>query len=133
MVNQAVGTLIVPWKKDSVRPAGHALWLPINRVWNRTQANNAVITFSESIIPSSLTLSNVSLTRNGVPVATTGLTLSAIDDRKYRLSGLAPANNFDGDYVLTVIGTGLLDAAGNRGTGSAIATWSLIAKPRCSH
>jgi hypothetical protein len=82
------------------------------------------VTLSESIDLATFTRDDLQLTRDG------GSNL--IDDRVqieyvagnvYRISGFNWVVGISGNYQLTIIGSGIADAAGNFGEGSASTTW----------
>ena len=52
-----------------------------------------------------------------------GLTFQSLGGSTYRISGLSAATSVEGDYALTVTGSGVNDLAGNAGTGSAFDMW----------
>jgi hypothetical protein len=78
------------------------------------------VTFSKGIVTASFTTSDVSLTRGGVPVVLSGLTIAPVlgSTTNYTISGLAPFTSTSGNYVLSVSPTGITDPAGNPGAGS---------------
>ena len=65
----------------------------------------------------------VSLTRGGSPVALSGLSFSQVSGTTYRVSGLGPFTATPGTYVLTVSGSGIVDAGGFAGSGTASDSW----------
>ena len=72
----------------------------------------------------------VTLTRDGVAVALPGGLIWTDDGRGgLVLSGLESATAADGAYVLTVVGNGLQDAAGNAGSGRASVSWTVDTVP----
>ena len=78
------------------------------------------VVFSEPIDLSTFDTSDMTLTRDGAPVMLgPAVTVALVSGATYRISGLAGFTQGAGDYVLTVNGSGIRDAAGNAGTGSA--------------
>ena len=79
---------------------------------------------SEPIDPSSLSLSSLSLTRDGQTVPlTAAVSVTPLSATTYQIQGLAPFTTTTGNYVLEVRADGLRDLAGNLGVGSNTATW----------
>src|SRR5262249_6301518 len=91
-----------------------------------TPVSTVDMAFSEPIDLSTLTVADLSLTRDGSPVALTGaVTMSLVSGATYRISGLDGFTAAPGAYALTVNAAGVLDLAGNSGTGSASDTWTI--------
>jgi Ca2+-binding RTX toxin-like protein len=86
--------------------------------------SSLVVTFSEALATGCLTGSDLQLTRGGVTLVTSGLSVQKLDDLRYRVSGLENLTETDGDYRLAIPGVGVLDKAGNAGTGEFVATWT---------
>ncbi|MFI5453959.1 MAG: hypothetical protein ACHRXM_00755 [Isosphaerales bacterium] len=82
------------------------------------------LSLSEPIDPSSLSVSSLSLTRDGqtVPLTAT-VSVTPLSATTYQIQGLAPFTTTTGNYVLEVRADGLRDLAGNLGVGSSTATW----------
>ncbi len=77
------------------------------------------VTFSELIAESSFTVADVSLTRDGQPVALGAeASVARLTDTTYRIAGLNAATTPTGSYVLKVDATGIEDLVGNPGVGS---------------
>jgi hypothetical protein len=90
--------------------------------------SSAEIELSEKLDITSLDQADFSLTRNGisVPIPAGTLTFEQIPETfRYRVLGLTTLTQFEGEYVLTVIGSGLNDLAGNAGVGSANDAWRM--------
>src|SRR5262249_18511788 len=79
---------------------------------------------SEPIASGSSTAAAVSLTRNGSPVALTGLTTSLVAGNTYRIGGLAGFTAADGTYVIGVAPAKVTDLVGNAATGFASDSWT---------
>jgi len=79
---------------------------------------------SEPIDRSSLSVSSLSLTRDGQKVPlTSAVSVTPLSATTYQIQGLAPFTTTTGNYVLEVQANGLRDLAGNLGVGSSTATW----------
>ncbi|QEG41240.1 CARDB domain-containing protein [Roseimaritima ulvae] len=83
---------------------------------------------SEELDLASLDESDFLLTRNGssVSIPTGTLSFEPMPDAfRYRVLGLEALTQPEGDYVLTVLGSGLSDLAGNAGIGSPTGAWTI--------
>jgi hypothetical protein len=71
-------------------------------------------------------LSDLQLTRDGnvIPL-TVAQSLSFVSGTAWRLNGLAALTGEDGEYRLTVNASGVLDLAGNAGSGAASTAWGM--------
>jgi Ca2+-binding RTX toxin-like protein len=118
------GRLTTTWKTDTVKPAVQSFTAD-QQGSTRTPASRAIVILSEALLPSSFSAEGLSLTRSGLPVALTGISITAINEKTFRVNGLAAANDIDGEYVLTVDASNAIDAAGNRGSGTTSISWSL--------
>jgi Ca2+-binding RTX toxin-like protein len=122
--NAGVGNSSVNWQLDNIQPAVQSV--DGGSITNRRQPVQQVeVTFSEAIDITTLTASDIILTRNGVAVPLSNLNITGSSNGKYLIEGLAAAQTTDGNYQLTVNGAGVNDAAGNTGTSSASANWSI--------
>lgn len=110
------------WTVDLTPPAIQSL--TITRPGPGRPVSSATITFSESV--TGLTLENVALTRNGVPVSLAGATLSG-SGSIYTIAGLQPPTTPTGNYVLSVNAgsDNVTDAAGNRYSGTSSVSFSV--------
>jgi Bacterial Ig-like domain/FG-GAP-like repeat/Bacterial Ig domain len=92
-----------------------------------TAVSTVDVVFSKPINPSTLTVADVSLTRNGNSVALDGsVTTNLLSGNSYRISGLEGFTATAGTYVLTVDASGVQDpggVAGNSTVGSRSDTW----------
>ena len=83
----------------------------------------------EEPLAAPLTEANLALSRNGAPVALTGVTLTSAGDRDkmWFVEGLGPLNAQAGDYELRLIETATapLDADGQRYEGVTSVTWTM--------
>jgi hypothetical protein len=69
---------------------------------------------------------DVKLTRNGVDVPLSNITISPTGDpTHWTVTGLGAFTTADGVYVLTVDGSGVLDANGETGAGKASDSWTM--------
>jgi Ca2+-binding RTX toxin-like protein len=119
-----IGNRSVNWQLDNVQPAVQSID-GISTSNRRQSLQQVEVTFSEAIDLTTLTTSDIILTRDGTTVALSGLDITNSSNGKYLIKGLAAAQTVDGNYQLTVNGSGISDAAGNAGTGSATANWSI--------
>jgi Ca2+-binding RTX toxin-like protein len=122
--NAGVGNRSVNWQLDNVQPIVQIIG-GVNATSRRQPLQQVEVTFSESIDLTTLTASDIVLTRDGVAVALSGLDITSSGNGKYLIKGLAAAQTVDGNYQLTINGAGVSDVAGNAGTGSAAASWSI--------
>jgi ELWxxDGT repeat protein/VCBS repeat-containing protein len=89
------------------------------------------IVFSEAISAATLNFADLTLTRNGSPIALSSLVaISFVSGNTYRISGLDNFTSSGGSYVLTVNAAGITDIAGNAGVGSASDAWSMQTAPQ---
>ncbi|MEZ6137703.1 MAG: SdrD B-like domain-containing protein [Pirellulaceae bacterium] len=100
----------------------------------RTTAVSSVdVTFNEAIDLSTFDFSDISLTRGGVNVPLSGaVTTSLVSGTTYRIDGLAAFTASEGAYVLTVLGAGIEDMAGNAGTTNGSDAWAVDHTPGTS-
>ena len=84
------------------------------------------ITFSEQVDTTTFRATNLVLSLNGgANLITSGVNLTWVSGTTYLINGLAPFNAADGNYQLTVNGSGLLDLWGNdAGSISASVGWA---------
>ena len=86
--------------------------------------SNLNVTFSEKIDFSTFNWQDITLTRNGgTNLINNTVTISAVNDTTYRINGLSGLTTTDGNYTLTVNGSGIQDLSGNAGTGTQSETW----------
>jgi hypothetical protein len=100
---------------------------PVTPSQRTTPPSSVNVVFSRAIDPTSFDVADLTLTRNGVAVPLTGVTVSAVGsgNTTFTIAGLAPITTADGTYVLTVNGAGILNAFGTAGFGSSSTTWVL--------
>src|SRR5204862_4896631 len=83
-------------------------------------------TFSEAINAATLTFADLTLTRNGgANLLTASQTISNVGGNTFRISNLAGLTGTDGNYVLTVVASGVQDGLGNAGTGTGTTNWTM--------
>ncbi len=87
---------------------------------HRTGVN---IRFSEPA--TGLTIGAIALSRDGNSLPLTAGQLTQVDPDEWRVSGFGLASYLDGDYAFTVDATGVTDAIGNAGSGTANVTWEV--------
>ena len=91
-----------------------------------TAVSTVTVTTSDPVQLGEFTFADLTLTKDGVPVALNG-TVTVADGgtaNRYIISGLGPFTNTAGTYVLTVNGAGLFDAVGNPGTNAGSASFT---------
>ncbi len=83
------------------------------------------VVFSEQIDLPSFDYTDVVLTLNGGSnLINTAVTVSQLTTNSYRISGLASLTTIDGNYELTVVGSGIQDFGGNAVMNSASTAWA---------
>ncbi len=86
------------------------------------------IVFSEAVDTTTFSYTNLKLTLNGGPnliASGAGISLTLVSNTTYSINGLAPFAAADGDYQLTVNGSGIYDLwANNAGNISASTQWA---------
>gem|GEM_PF-419515 len=125
--NAATGSTGVSWTTDTSPPAILDL-IDITPELRNSPVPSVDVVFSEAIDLATFTFSDLSLTRDGLPVALSGaVTITLLSGGTYRISGLAGFTGAEGSYELTISGSGISDLAGNAGTGSGSDQWSVDA------
>lgn len=83
------------------------------------------VAFSDSIDTATFTAGDLRLVRSGqeLPLGA-GVTIQALSDTRYKLSGLGALTSEDGSYVFTVSGSGIADLGGVAAMGSRTVTWA---------
>lgn len=87
--------------------------------------SSLALTFSKPIAPGTFDAGDIKLLRNGKPISLGTTHIIAVDERHFRLAGLAEATGIAGNYTLEVNAAGVADSLGNPGTGSVARTWTL--------
>jgi hypothetical protein len=122
------GSASTTWTMDTTAPTVtsiQAVTSPRN-----TTVGTLDFTFSEAIAFATLDFSDLTLTRNGgANLLTAAQTITNVVGNTYRIDNLAGLTATDGDYVLTVIASGVQDLAGNAGTGTSARTWTMDTIP----
>ena len=91
-----------------------------------------VVTFSEMIEGPSFTTADLSLTRDGQPVALQNLSFNTSDNTVFTVGGLASFTSVPGLYSLTVDATGVRDTSGNSGNNSESVNFTMSQPPASS-
>ncbi|MFN3168758.1 MAG: CARDB domain-containing protein [Phycisphaeraceae bacterium] len=81
------------------------------------------VSFDEAVAAASLTADDFTLTKDGAPVALTGVTITPISSTQFALTGLAPFTQDDAVYELTLAMSGVTDLVNNSGNDDASYTW----------
>ncbi len=98
-----------------------------------TPVPNISVTFNDSIMTTTLTSADLSLTDNGGANLITGtVALTRITGDSYLIGGLSSLTTAEGAYFLTLNGDGLQDQAGNTITGSLSTSWLMDTTPPTS-
>ena len=83
------------------------------------------VTLNEPVDLAGFTYQDLTLTRDGEPVTLDGtVSVAYISGNTYRVSGLSGLTEANGSYQFTLSATGLMDQAGNVGTGSNSIRWT---------
>lgn len=91
-----------------------------------TSVSSLDVTFSEPIDLSTFNWQDITLTRNGGSnLVTNAVTISSVNNTTYRLNGLSSLTTAEGNYTLTLNGSGIQDLSGNAGTGTQSETWTM--------
>src|SRR5205814_1697448 len=89
-----------------------------------TAVSTVDVLLSEVVNLATFDFNDITLTLNGGSNLITGaVTVTFVSGTTYRINNLSGLTATDGTYLLTVSATGIQDAAGNAGTGSAADTW----------
>jgi len=120
-----VGALETAWVRDTVRPTVTAVQQPTTTPRNIV-VPSLDVTFSEAIDPASFTADDLRITLDGAPVATDArVTIQALSATTYRIAGFTWFVGREGNYRFAVSADGILDLAGNVGSGSAESGWTM--------
>ncbi len=128
--NPGVGFLSEAWTMNTVGPTVASLPTYIQSPRNIVVPTIDVI-FSEPIVPSTFTYQDITYSKAGGPnLITPGITITQLSPTEFAVSNF---NNLllpiDGTYTFTIDAAGVMDLAGNTGTGSASDSWTLITTP----
>ena len=100
----------------------------------KSAAWTADITFSEPINAATLTPSDIVLTRDGVPVDTSTLSITPLSTNRFRIGGLSALTTAQGNYQFSIAGASIIDIAGNAGAGSILQSWNVdLSAPAVAH
>ena len=118
--NSGVGFLAETWTMDTVGPTIASLPTFIQSPRNIVVPSIDVV-FSEPVDPTTFTYQNITYSKEGGPnLITSGITITQLSPTEFEISNF---NNLiypiDGIYTFTVSAAGVMDLAGNAGTGSA--------------
>jgi hypothetical protein len=123
------GSLSETWTKtvtgtsDTTAPVVTDIVNLLSNPRNQT-VSSLTVTFSEKIDLSTFTWQDITLTRDsGTNLINSNVTVTAINDTSYRINGLTSLTATDGNYTLTVNGSGIQDLSGNAGTGTQTESW----------
>jgi len=84
------------------------------------------VTFSHPIQPGTLSVEDLSLTRDGGPnLLGAGLTFTQTGTSTFRVGPLAGLTDAEGQYTLTINATGVENLEGDAGVGTAVRTWTV--------
>ena len=111
-----VGSQSISWTMDVTAPQISSISGLPTAVTN-LPPDTVDIYFSEPLLAGSFTAGDVRLTTMELPIVTSGLSVTALPNNGYRLSGLRSLMTVDGQYTLTILGSDVTDLAGNVGSG----------------
>ena len=125
--NSGVGLLSDSWVLNTVGPTIASLPTYIQSPRNIVVPSIDVI-FSEPIDPTTFTYQDITYSKEGGPnLITPGITITQLSPTEFEISNF---NNLiypiDGTYTFTVSAAGVMDLAGNTGSGSASDSWVLL-------
>jgi hypothetical protein len=84
------------------------------------------VTLAAPINAATFTWQDLTLTRDGGPnLITSAVTVQAVSPTVFRIANFNWVVGQEGEYTFTVSASGILDAAGNTGSGSADITWQM--------
>ncbi|MCY2963301.1 MAG: Ig-like domain-containing protein, partial [Planctomycetota bacterium] len=124
--NAGTGVKTLEWTKADAAPTVASLTGP--SAGPRNSAVAAVrVAFTRDLQADSLDAADLVLTRNGavVDLAGTALTFTQTAANAFRVGGLTGVTTAEGNYVLTVLGTGVVSSTGLAGVGSRSITWTM--------
>ncbi|VTS00974.1 Ig-like domain-containing protein [Tuwongella immobilis] len=124
--NAGTGTAIESWTTDTQGPSITTLETVTPDPRN-SPVSQLEWEWSEAILPASLTVADLSLTRDGVGISLAGANLVPVSATRFRIENLAGLTASSGTYTLTVTASGVQDLVGNAGIGSRSETWVMDA------
>ncbi len=123
--NGGAGTRAITWSTLTTGPAIVSLEQPTTNPRNIVVASLDV-TFAAPINGASFDWQDLRLTRDsGANLITSAVTVQPVNPTVYRIANFNWVVGQEGTYALTVNAAGIVDAAGNPGTGSATASWTM--------
>jgi CSLREA domain-containing protein len=125
--NPGVGIVATSWLMDATGPVVLSVG-PVTPDPRREPLAALDVRFSEPISPTTFTHEDLTLTRDGQPVALSEqVQIASVTGALFRVEGLAPFTSEDGVYALTVLSPGVRDLLGNQGPvgGSASVSWRM--------
>lgn len=126
--NAGVESEFTEWKMDTGRLTISKI-VPVDPDPRNLKVSTIDVEFPKAVDPLTFTYQDIVLTRNGTTVKldskVTVDPVSGSNDKTFEIAGLDTFTTADGTYVLTVEASGIKDAAGNAGSGSASDTWVL--------
>ncbi len=124
--NVGVGGSQQAWTMDTTALTMKSLGANITSP-RKTQVSGVDVVFNEPINISTFDLTDLALTRDGVPVSLVGVTIQQTDPSdatRFQILGLGGDRTApEGKYVLSVDLTKIQDQAGNTGTSKSQVTW----------
>jgi len=128
--NPGTGTASTSWVMAASSPAvatiGGVAPGPRN-----TPVGSVSVTFTEPINPSSFGLTALDLTEDGgsnLITSGSGVSITQEGPATFQVNGLSALTTTDGNYVLTVEGSQVIDPNGNPGVGSDSVAWTMDTK-----
>ncbi len=98
--------------------------------WNLPARENPVsifdsvnLNFTEAVRNGSVSVESLKLTRDGVPLDTSGLVIEPVETSGYRISGIAALTTITGAYRFTIDTSKVDDLAGNAGQSVVASDW----------
>jgi uncharacterized protein YidB (DUF937 family) len=103
---------------------------PVSPDPRQTVVETVDVTFSQGLKPGTFDVTDLTLTRDGGSnLITDAVTVTLVTGFTYRIGNLAGLTQANGTYRLTVNATGVQDALGKAGIGSAADSWVMEVKP----
>ena len=123
--NPGLSSHAIAWTMDTTGPEATLIAGIATPVIN-TATGSLQVTFSEPIDGTSFDYHDLSLTRDGGPnLIGAGVSVQPISPNTWRINGLSGLTGAEGEYEFAVDATGIRDIAGNSGSESETATWSV--------
>ncbi len=124
--DSGTGSLSTSWATGTNVPVVVSVGTVNDPTERNTDLDSLQVVLSEPIIPWSFNNNALTLTVNGGTsnLITSAVSITELSDTTYSIAGLSGLTATDGNYVLTVNASNLVDAAGNYGVGSGSAAWT---------